>query len=129
MNSTSSIANKQPDQYLTDSIRKERMVVITVNGPDGWTSFKSKFLPSSREGETVTVEIMPDDRREIQFRAEPGTDIGDQRRTDLAVVDDAWLRHPDRRDPRNVRLDLTQLVATDELTCHSIGAPPGGQRG
>ncbi len=76
MNSASSIAKKQPDQYLTDSIRKERMVVITVNGPDGWTSFKSKFLPTSREGETVAVEIMPDERREIEFRAQPGTELG-----------------------------------------------------
>lgn len=76
MNSTTSIAKKQPDQYLTDSIRKERMVVITVNGPDGWTSFKSRFIPASREGETVAVEIVPDDRREIEFRAEPGTELG-----------------------------------------------------
>jgi c-di-GMP-binding flagellar brake protein YcgR len=76
MNNAPTITKKQPDQYLTDSIRKERMVVVTVNGPEGWTSFKSKFLPTSQEGKSVAVEIMPDDRREIEFDAEPGTELG-----------------------------------------------------
>lgn len=76
MSSTTSIAKQQPEQYLTDSIHKERMVVITVNGPDGWTSFKSKFLPTSQEGESVAVEIMPNDRCEIEFCAAPGQELG-----------------------------------------------------
>jgi c-di-GMP-binding flagellar brake protein YcgR len=76
MSNTQSITNKQPDQYLLDSIRKERMVVVTVNGSDGWSSFKSKFLPTAREGEAVGVEIIPDEHREIDFHAEAGTEIG-----------------------------------------------------
>ncbi len=59
MSTTQTIAPQRLDQILEDSVRQQRPLVLTHNGPDGWRTYKAAFRPSASGIPGLTIQVAP----------------------------------------------------------------------
>lgn len=62
MATTEALVREQQDQILRESIREQRHLVLTHQGPMGWRTFKASFVAGGdRTGELTVRALLPDD--------------------------------------------------------------------